>query len=52
MLVQNTPGANETLASALTYAFLWIALVIGAVLTKYVVEHWPTNGSKTLAAKA
>jgi hypothetical protein len=52
LLVQNTPGADETLASALLYAFLWIALVIGAVLTKYVVEHWPTKRSKTLAAQA
>jgi membrane protease YdiL (CAAX protease family) len=52
LLVQNTPGADETLASALLYAFLWIALVIGAVLTKYIVEHWPTKGSKTLAAQA
>jgi hypothetical protein len=51
LLVQNTPGADETLASALLYAFLWIALVIGAVLTKYIVEHWPTKGSKTLAAQ-
>ena len=50
-LVQNTPGANEPLASILLYAFLWIALIIGAVLTKYIVEHWPTNGSKTLAAQ-
>jgi membrane protease YdiL (CAAX protease family) len=51
LLVQNTPGADEPLASALLYAFLWIALVIGAVLTKYIVEHWPTKGSKTLAAQ-
>jgi hypothetical protein len=34
------------------YAFLWIALAIGAVLTKYIVEHWPTKRSKTLAAQA
>jgi membrane protease YdiL (CAAX protease family) len=52
LLVQNTPGADETLASALVYAFLWIALVIGAVLTKYIVEHWPTRGSKILVAQA
>ena len=52
LLVQNTPGADETLASALLYAFLWIALAIGAVLTKYIVEHWPTKRSKTLAAQA
>lgn len=50
-LVQNTPGANEQLASVLLYAFLWIALIIGAVLTKYIVEHWPTKGSMTLAAQ-
>jgi membrane protease YdiL (CAAX protease family) len=43
LLVQNTPGANETLASALLYAFLLIALLIGAVLTKYIVERWPTK---------
>jgi membrane protease YdiL (CAAX protease family) len=42
-LVQNTPGADEPLASALLYAFLWIALVIGAVSTKYIVERWPTT---------
>jgi membrane protease YdiL (CAAX protease family) len=48
-LVQNAPGADETLASALLYPFLWIALLIGAVLTKYIVERWPTKGSKTLA---
>lgn len=52
LLVQNTPGADETLASALLYAFLWIALLIGAVLTKYIVERWPTKGSKTLAFQA
>jgi membrane protease YdiL (CAAX protease family) len=52
LLVQNTPGADETLASALLFGFLWIALVIGAVLTKYIVEHWPTKGSKTLASQA
>jgi len=50
-LVQNTPGANEPLASVLLYVFLWIALISGGVLTKYIVEHWPTNGSKTLAAQ-
>jgi membrane protease YdiL (CAAX protease family) len=49
LLVQNTPGADETLASALLYAFLWIALLIGAILTKYIVERWPTKWSKTLA---
>lgn len=51
LLVQNTPGADETVASALLYAFLWIALVIGAMLTKYIVEQWPTNESTTLTAQ-
>jgi hypothetical protein len=39
--VQNTPGADETIASVLLYAFLWIALILGAFLTKTIVEHWP-----------
>ena len=51
-LVQNTPGADEVRAAMLLYSFLWFALVIGAMLTKYIVEHWPTKGSKTLAAQA
>jgi hypothetical protein len=52
LFVQNTPGANEPLASTLLYAFLWIALIIGAVLTKYIVENWSTKGSKTLVPQA
>ena len=51
MLVQNTPGADETFASALTYPLIWIALVVGAVLTKYIVERWHTNGLDTLATQ-
>jgi membrane protease YdiL (CAAX protease family) len=43
LLVQNTPGADETLASALLFGFLWTSLVIGAVVTKYVVERWPAG---------
>jgi membrane protease YdiL (CAAX protease family) len=43
-LVQNTPGANETTALVLLYAFLWIALAVGAGLTKFTVEHWPARG--------
>jgi membrane protease YdiL (CAAX protease family) len=39
LLVQNTPGADETLASVLLFVFLWIALVIGAFLTKFIVER-------------
>lgn len=51
LLVQNTPGADETLAQVLLHAFLWIALIIGAILTKYIVERWPTEGSEELAAR-
>ena len=40
LLVQNTPGANETLASVYLYAFLWISLILGAFLTKYIVDRW------------
>jgi membrane protease YdiL (CAAX protease family) len=43
LLVQNTPGADETLASVLLYAFLWIALVIGGFLTKYIIQRWPSG---------
>ncbi len=35
LLVQNTPGADEPMASVLLYGFLWVALAVGAVLTKY-----------------
>lgn len=41
LLVQNTPGADEFQASAMLYGFLWTALIIGALITKYVVERWP-----------
>jgi len=41
LLVQNTPGADETLSSVLLYSFLWIALALGAGLTKLIVERWP-----------
>jgi hypothetical protein len=40
LFVQNTPGVNETLASALLYACLWMALVIGIFSTKYIVGQW------------
>ena len=42
LMAQNTPGADETLASALLFALLWIALVIGAFLTKTIVELYPS----------
>ncbi|MEW5871037.1 MAG: CPBP family intramembrane glutamic endopeptidase [Chloroflexota bacterium] len=40
-LVQNTPGADPTLALALLYGCLWAALALGALLTKVIVERWP-----------
>ena len=49
LLVQNTPGAEEPLASILFYAFLWTALAIGAFLTKIIVERWPGNTAQTKA---
>jgi membrane protease YdiL (CAAX protease family) len=45
LLVQNTPGVDETLASALVFGFLWASLAIGAVITKVVVERWPARES-------
>jgi membrane protease YdiL (CAAX protease family) len=46
LLVQNTPGADEILSSTLLFSFLWIALAMGAGLTKLIVERWPTKDSK------
>ncbi len=42
LLVQNTPGASEPTASMLLYGFLWAALAVGAILTRRIVERWPT----------
>jgi membrane protease YdiL (CAAX protease family) len=50
LLVQNTPGSDQTLASVLVYAFLLVSLILGAVITKYIVEHWPTKMSNEAAA--
>ena len=50
-LVQNTPGADETLALVVMHAFLWIALAMGAVLAKYTVERWPTKGLEEMATR-
>ena len=43
LLVQNAPGADQRLASGLLYTFLWIALIIGAIATKVIVERWPSR---------
>jgi len=50
LLVQNTPGADETLASALLFGFLWTSLVIGAIITKYVVERRPAGEGPDVTA--
>ena len=42
-LAQNTPGADEPLASALLFGFLWAALGVGAVVTRFLVERWPAQ---------
>ena len=52
LLVQNTPGVDKVLASVLLYGFLWGALAIGALLTRYIVERWSTRGTATLAAQS
>lgn len=44
LLVQNTPGADGALAAVYLFAFLWVALILGAILTKYIVERWPAKG--------
>ncbi len=46
-LVQNTPGADEAMAKALLFGLLWISLIIGALLTKYVVERWSNEEPAT-----
>jgi membrane protease YdiL (CAAX protease family) len=43
LLVQNTPGAEKAPSSALLFACLWCALLIGALLTRYIVKRWPTD---------
>lgn len=52
LLVQNTPGADEVLASVLLYGFLWGALAVGALLTRYIVERWPTSETAMSAAQS
>ena|GEM_PF-3689292 len=52
ILVQNTPGADELSASALLFGLLWIALVIGALVTKYVVKRWPAGVAAATAPLA
>ena len=52
LVVQHTPGADETLASALLFALLWTALAVGAVITRYVVERWPAGASDLAATQA
>jgi membrane protease YdiL (CAAX protease family) len=42
LLVQNTVGADKGLALALLYGFLWTSLILGALLTKLIVERWPS----------
>ena len=45
LMVQNTPGADERMASLLLYAFLWVALAVGALLTNRIVAPRPPTES-------
>ncbi len=49
-LVQNTPGADETMAEVLLFGLLWASLIFGALLAKYVVAHWPNEEPEPAAA--
>jgi membrane protease YdiL (CAAX protease family) len=49
LLVQNAPGASEPMASILLYGFLWAALVVGALVTRRIVEHWPARQARLVA---
>jgi membrane protease YdiL (CAAX protease family) len=40
-LVQNAPGVDPTIRLVLFYAGFWTALIIGALLTRLIVERWP-----------
>ena len=51
-LVQNTPGADQVVSEGLLYIFLWVALVIGGLFTRYIVEHWSAGGSKVMVTQA
>lgn len=42
-LVQNTPGADESMSNVLLFGLLWISLIIGVFLTRYVVTRWPNE---------
>jgi membrane protease YdiL (CAAX protease family) len=46
LLVQNTVGADKELALVLFYGFLWTSLLLGALLTKLIVERWPSTLTK------
>jgi membrane protease YdiL (CAAX protease family) len=49
-LVQNTPGADMAQAKAMLFGLLWISLILGALLTKYIVDHWPNQAPEPAAA--
>jgi len=49
LFVQNTPGADEPLASILLHGSLWVAIALGALLTRYVVARWPKREKAALA---
>jgi membrane protease YdiL (CAAX protease family) len=50
LLVQNTVGADKWLALALLYGFLWTSLMLGALLTRWIVERWPSPSTELTVA--
>ncbi len=52
LFVQNTPGADKILSAVLLYSFFWSALVIAALLAKYIVERRPGMPLDILASQA
>ncbi len=51
-LVQNAPGADPMRFSIYLYGLLWVALALGAFITKAIVERWPgvSRGSRATAS--
>jgi membrane protease YdiL (CAAX protease family) len=48
-LVQNTPGAEGTIKEVMLFGLLWIALIVGVLLTKYTVARWPNEEPEPVA---
>ncbi len=51
-LVQNVPGADVTTSKTLLFGLLWFSLIVGALLTKWIVEHWPNEEPEPAVVEA